>query len=167
MANRSLSPKRIAERTQLHRQAVTTFARLAAKRAVQDNLRAQGVRVSLFPIAEIMRQAREYLDNHPELYQLALERALRIGYIDPLGAERAEINHFGCADFRCEMIVGYADNCPTIKNVLASLVRVASDYYLQPRRGSTTGMAPICRAEMDRRHQQRFRATMDLSEGSD
>jgi hypothetical protein len=86
MANRSLSPKRIAERTQLHRQAVATFARLAAKRAVQDNLRAQGVRVSLFPIAEIIRQAREYLDNHPELYQLALERALRMGYIDPRSA---------------------------------------------------------------------------------
>ena len=86
MANRSLSPKRLAERARLHRQAVATFARLAAKRAVQDNLRAQGVRVSLFPIAEIIRQAREYLDNHPELYQLALERALRMGYIDPLSA---------------------------------------------------------------------------------
>jgi hypothetical protein len=60
---------------------VLTFARLAAKRAVQDNLRAQGVRVSLVPYAEIMRQAREYLDNHPELYQQALERARRKGYI--------------------------------------------------------------------------------------
>jgi deoxyribodipyrimidine photolyase-like uncharacterized protein len=87
MANRSLSPKQIAKRTQLHRQAVATFARLAAKRAVQDNLRAQGVRVSLFPIAELMRQAREYLDNHPELYQLALERANRLGYSDPRFAD--------------------------------------------------------------------------------
>ena len=83
MANRSLSPKRLAERARLHRQAVATFARLAAKKAVQDNLRAQGVRVSLYPIAELMRQAREYLDNHPELYQLALERAHKLGYIDP------------------------------------------------------------------------------------
>jgi hypothetical protein len=86
-AVRSLSPKRIAERTQLHRQAVMLFARLAAKRAVQDQLRAQGVRVSLFPHAELMRQAREYLDAHPELYQLALERAQRLGYIDPLRAD--------------------------------------------------------------------------------
>jgi hypothetical protein len=77
MANRSLSPKRIAERAQLHRQAVSVFARLAAKRAVQEQLRAQGVRVSLFPIAELMRQAGEYLAAHPELYQLALERAQR------------------------------------------------------------------------------------------
>jgi hypothetical protein len=87
MATRSLSPKRLAERTQLHRQAVMQLARLAANRAVQDNLRAQGVRVTLFPIAELMRQAGEYLAAHPELYQLALERAHKLGYIDPRCAE--------------------------------------------------------------------------------
>jgi hypothetical protein len=81
MATRSLSPKQIAERAQLHRQAVIQFARLAAKRAVQEALRAQGVRVSLFPHAELMRQAGEYLANHPELYQLALERARKLGYV--------------------------------------------------------------------------------------
>jgi hypothetical protein len=81
MATRSLSPKRLAERARLHRQAVALLARLAAKRAVQDQLRAQGVRVSLVPPAEIMRQAREYLANHPELYQLALERAHKLGYV--------------------------------------------------------------------------------------
>jgi hypothetical protein len=81
MATRSLSPKRIAERIQLHRQAVMLFARLAAKRAVQEALRAQGVRVSLFPHAEVMRKAGEYLANHPELYQLALERANKLGYV--------------------------------------------------------------------------------------
>jgi hypothetical protein len=70
-AVRSLSPKQIAERTQRHRQAVMVLARLAAKRAVQDQLRAQGVRVSLVPPAEIMRQAGQYLLAHPELYQLA------------------------------------------------------------------------------------------------
>jgi hypothetical protein len=87
MATRSLSPKQILERTQLHRQVVLLFARLAAKRAVQDQLRSQGVRVSLFPHAEVMRQAGEYLANHPELYQLALERAKRLGYVDPRCAD--------------------------------------------------------------------------------
>jgi hypothetical protein len=87
MATRSLSPKRLIERAQLHRQAVMTFARLAAKRAIQDHLRAQGVRVTLVPHAEVMRQAGEYLASHPELYQLALERAHRLGYIDPRFAE--------------------------------------------------------------------------------
>jgi hypothetical protein len=82
-AVRSLSPKQIIETTQLNRQAVMQLARLAAKRAVQDQPRAQGVRVSLVPLAEVMRKAREYLDAHPELYQQALERAQRMGYIDP------------------------------------------------------------------------------------
>lgn len=86
-AIRTLSPKQIAERAQRHRQAVMVLARLAAKRAVQDQLRAQGVRVSLVPIAELMRQAGEYLATHPELYQLALERARKLGYIDPLRAQ--------------------------------------------------------------------------------
>src|SRR5262252_7163915 len=54
MATRSLSPKQTLERTQRHRQAVMMFARLAAKRAVQDQLRAQGVRVTLVLPAEIM-----------------------------------------------------------------------------------------------------------------
>jgi len=85
-AVRSLSPKQILERTQRHRQAVMQLARLAAKRAVQDNLRAQGVRVTLFPHAELMRQAGEYLASHPELYQQALQRAHTLGYIDPLSA---------------------------------------------------------------------------------
>jgi hypothetical protein len=83
MAVRSLSPKQILERTQQHRQAVMLFAQLAAKRAVQDEMRAQCVRVTLVPHAEVMRQAREYLDTHPELYQQALERAKRMGYVDP------------------------------------------------------------------------------------
>ena len=82
-AVRSLSPKQILERVRLHRQAVMVLARLAAKRAVQDELRAQGVRVTTYPHAEVMRRAGEYLANHPELYQLAFERAHKLGYIDP------------------------------------------------------------------------------------
>jgi len=78
----SLSPKAL-EKMQRHRQAVMMLARLAAKRAVQDELRARGVRVTLVLPAEIMRQAREYLASHPELYQQALERAKRMGYADP------------------------------------------------------------------------------------
>jgi len=56
----SLSPKAL-EKMQRHRQAVMMLARLAAKRAVQDELRARGVRVTLVLPAEIIRQAREYL----------------------------------------------------------------------------------------------------------
>ena len=78
MAITSLSPKQIDEIMRLQRQAVATLARLAAKKAVQDQLRAQGVRVSLVPPAEVMRQAAEYLNKHPELYRQALERAKRM-----------------------------------------------------------------------------------------
>jgi hypothetical protein len=58
--------------------AVKVLARLAAKKAVQNELRDQGVRISVFPYAELMRLAHEYLANHPELYQQALERAQRM-----------------------------------------------------------------------------------------
>ena len=63
--------------------AVKVLARLEARKAVQDNLRDQGVRVSLVPIAEINEKAQAYLSAHPELYQQALERAQRIGYVVP------------------------------------------------------------------------------------
>ena len=58
--------------------AVKVLARLAAKKAVQAELRSKGVRVTLVRPAEISAQAGEYLANHPELYQLALERAQRM-----------------------------------------------------------------------------------------
>jgi hypothetical protein len=83
-AVRSLSPKQIQERIQQHRLAVIQFARLAAKNKVKEEMRDRGIRVTLVYPAEIMRQAREYLDTHPELYQQALERANRMY---PLGAE--------------------------------------------------------------------------------
>jgi hypothetical protein len=59
--------------------AVHVLARLAAKRAVQDELRSQGVRVCLVKPAEISVRANEYLREHPELYQAALVRAQLMG----------------------------------------------------------------------------------------
>jgi hypothetical protein len=69
MAN-SLSPIGIS--------AVKVPARLAAKKAVQAELKEQGVPVTVFPYAELMRLAAEYLEKHPELYVAALERAKRM-----------------------------------------------------------------------------------------
>jgi hypothetical protein len=59
--------------------AVHVLARLAARKAVQEELRAQGVRVSLVKPAEISAKAHAYLQSHPELYREALERAQRLG----------------------------------------------------------------------------------------
>ena len=43
----------------------------------------------------------------------------------------------------------YADERPTIKHVLASLVRVASGFSPNANRNSVLGVAPICRTAMD------------------
>jgi len=63
--------------------AIAILARLAAKNAVKDQLRADGVRVSLVPPREITEKARAYLDANPRLYDEALERAKQMGMIAP------------------------------------------------------------------------------------
>ena len=64
--------------------AVKVLARLAARNAVKEQLRDQGVRVTLVPIREINEKAHGYLSDHPELYQQALERARRLGFIEQI-----------------------------------------------------------------------------------
>ena len=70
--------------------AINVLARLAAKKAVQEQLRAQGVRATLVKPAEIAARAKVYLDANPHLYEEAIQRALRIGLIKqhPLAMER-------------------------------------------------------------------------------
>jgi len=70
--------------------AINVLARLAAKNAVKEKLRADGVRMTLVPPRVIAGQAQRYLADHPELYREALERALRLGWIkrDPLAMEK-------------------------------------------------------------------------------
>jgi len=51
------------------------LARLAARKAVQEELRSEGVRVTLVKPSEIGAKAQVYLADHPELYQEALERS--------------------------------------------------------------------------------------------
>ena len=64
--------------------AINYLARSAAKKVVAEQLRAQGVRVTLVKPADIAAQAKVYLEQHPELYQLALERARRMGWVETL-----------------------------------------------------------------------------------
>lgn len=63
--------------------AINVLARLAAKRAVQDELRSQGVRVTLVKPAVIAERAKAYLDANPHLYEEAYLRAKRLGLIKP------------------------------------------------------------------------------------
>ena len=47
--------------------AINVLARLATKKAVQEQLRVDGVRVTLVRLAEISAKAQVYLADHPEL----------------------------------------------------------------------------------------------------
>ena len=49
---------------------------------MQEQLRAQGVRLSHVRYAEIVSRANAYLSDHPELYREALERAQHLGMIE-------------------------------------------------------------------------------------
>ena len=71
MANETFQP--------ISASAVHVLARLAARKAVQEQLRSEGVRVSLVKPAEVSARAHEYLSQHPELYREALARAQRLG----------------------------------------------------------------------------------------
>jgi hypothetical protein len=79
MANSSLSQSALNTFQPISASAVHVLARMAARRAVQEELRALGVRVSLVKLAEISARAQVYLQSHPELYREALERAQRLG----------------------------------------------------------------------------------------
>ena len=82
MANNTFQP--------ISASAVHVLARLAARKAVKEHLRSEGVRPTLVKPAEISAKAQSYLADHPELYREALERALRMGLIKqhPLAMER-------------------------------------------------------------------------------
>jgi hypothetical protein len=62
--------------------AVHILARLTARNAVKEELKAQGVRVTLVPASEIAKKTRAFLDANPHLFEEALQRAWRMGLID-------------------------------------------------------------------------------------
>ena len=62
--------------------AVKVLARLAAKKAVEAELRAKGVRVTLVRPAELTVQSQAYLQSHPELIDEAKARAFRLGMFE-------------------------------------------------------------------------------------
>jgi hypothetical protein len=78
MANHSLSRSKFKP---IGASAVSVLARLAARNIIKEQLRDQGVRVTLVPIREITERAQQYLADHPELYAQALERARQMGMI--------------------------------------------------------------------------------------
>jgi hypothetical protein len=89
MANSSLPQSTLRPFQPISASAVHVLARLAARKAVQDQLRADGVRVSLVKPAEISEKAQVYLSQHPGLYRAALERAQRLGMYEKPRRRRA------------------------------------------------------------------------------
>jgi hypothetical protein len=86
MANHSLPQSTLDTFQPISASAVHVLARMAARRAVQEGLRAQGVRVSLVKPAEISARAQVYL-----LYQQALERAQRMGMYEKPKRRRGQV----------------------------------------------------------------------------
>jgi hypothetical protein len=82
MARSSLSQSTLDTFQPISASAVHVLARLAAKKAVQEELRSQGVRVSLVKPAEISVKAQAYLQSHPELIDDAKARAFRLGMFE-------------------------------------------------------------------------------------
>ena len=57
--------------------AIKILARLEARKAAKEQFRARGIRY--YKHVELLRQAAEYLDAHPELYEVALAKAWEMG----------------------------------------------------------------------------------------
>ena len=57
--------------------AINVLARLEARKAAKEQFRQQGIKY--YRHVELLRQASEYLAQHPELYEVALARAWEMG----------------------------------------------------------------------------------------
>jgi hypothetical protein len=62
------------------RVAVRVLAGLAARNAVRNQIRAQGLRLHEFAAKEIALRADVWLKAHPELWLEARAKAVRLGY---------------------------------------------------------------------------------------
>jgi 2-iminoacetate synthase ThiH len=71
--------------------AVKVLARLAAKKAVEAELRAKGIRTTLVTPAEISAQANAYLAANPQVYVEARERAARLGMYEKPRRRRSQV----------------------------------------------------------------------------
>jgi hypothetical protein len=57
--------------------AINVLARLEARKAAKEQFRQRGIKY--YRHVELLRQASEYLAQHPEIYEVALARAWQMG----------------------------------------------------------------------------------------
>ena len=60
--------------------AVRVFAKMAAKRAVTNQIRAQGLRIHDFTNRDLTLRAEQWLAEHPELIVQARELVAKLGF---------------------------------------------------------------------------------------
>jgi len=64
------------------RHAIAVLAKLAARKAIEAELKDKGVHVYLVRPAILNERARTYLNDHPELLKVAEERARLMGLFE-------------------------------------------------------------------------------------
>src|SRR6516165_2372825 len=70
---------------------VHVLARLRAKRLVQEQLRNEGVRLSLVPPREINERATAYLRDHVEVWKEAIARAHKLDEMEGQRKDRQRL----------------------------------------------------------------------------
>jgi len=78
MATNSLPQSKLDTFPPISALALHVLARLAAKKAIVEQLRNERRRVTLIPPREINPKVRAYLQAHPELYEQAVATAWAI-----------------------------------------------------------------------------------------
>jgi hypothetical protein len=72
-------------RDELAQIAVRVVAEQTARKAVRENLRRQGVKISYVTARDIIAQARAWLATHPEMIAEARAKAAELGYVADQG----------------------------------------------------------------------------------
>jgi len=73
--------ERTERRAREARIAVRVFAKMAAKRAITNQIRARGERISDYSNKELTLRSEAWLVQHPELFAEARETAAKLGYV--------------------------------------------------------------------------------------
>jgi hypothetical protein len=68
---------------------IAVLSRSVARRAVEQRMRSEGIRISVTPIRIIMEEARDYLQQHPELAQEVIERVRNVPQFRTLAEREA------------------------------------------------------------------------------
>src|SRR6516165_5305852 len=87
--NKPLNPELTFTHISVH--MVHILARLQAKRLVQEQLRAEGIRLSLVSPREVQERATAYLRDHPEVWKEAMQRAHKLDELEGQPKDRRRL----------------------------------------------------------------------------